>query len=388
MEPNELLKFLKSNELFKELDDAELSSLLPLLEEKTFRKDEWVIREGETGENLFLILSGRAEIIKEQTEEKEFQLLGLLEPGDWVGEMAHFEKDRRSASIRPIEEVSVLILSLEDLSRAPDKQKIYSKIIHRLTTRISQRLRKTDENLLDALKEKLSLLQAHSRLAKTLIHLLIAIAIYYNLSRAFSTYLSKFQVISGYFTPLIVLLIAISCLWIMLSSDYPLSYYGLSLKNWKHDLLYAFLYSIPAMGVIYLIAWFSVRFVPAAKGEPMYFDFAGQDPKIMLLIWGTYFALVPLQELIVRGFMQTCMRNFLLGPTRVFFAILSSNLVFELFHTMRGIWFSLFVFGFGIFWGFIYEKQRTIVGVSLSHALLAAWAFLFLNFQHLLTLVP
>ena len=55
---------------------------------------------------------------------------------------------------------------------------------------------------------------------------------------------------------------------------------------------------------------------------------------------------------------------------------------------MRGIWFSLIVFAFGIFWGYLYEKQRTIVGVSLSHALLAAWAFLFLNFQHLLTLVP
>lgn len=388
MEPTELLKFLKGNELFKDLDDAELASLLPLLEEKTFLKDEWIIREGETGENLFLILSGRAEIIKEQTEEKEFQLLGLLEPGDWVGEMAHFEKDRRSASIRPIEEVKVLILCLKELSQALDKQKIYSKIIHRLTTRISQRLRKTDENLLEALKEKLSLLQAHSRLGKTLIHLLIAIAIYYNLSRAFSSYLSKFQVISGYFTPLIVLLIAISTLWIMLSSDYPLSYYGLSLKNWKQDLVYAFFFSLPAMGAIYLFAWFSVNYIPAAKGQSMYFDFASQDSKLMLIIWVSYFALVPMQELIVRGFMQTCMRNFLLGPTRVFFAILSSNLVFELFHTMRGVWFSLIVFAFGIFWGYLYEKQRTIVGVSLSHALLAAWAFLFLNFQHLLTLVP
>ncbi len=380
--------FLQQIELFSDLSTNELSSLLPYLQQKTVKKGDWIIREGETGRNLFIIKSGKAEIVKEEPEFNDFQVLAVLEPGDWVGEMAYLEKEPRSASIRATEEMEVLTLDLEKMENSPDKQNLYEKVVNRLTKRVSQRLRKTDDNLIIALREKLALVKSHSHVSRTIIHLFILIAFYFNVSKISYTYLNVLGNISGILVPIVIIVVASSVTWIIHSAGFPLSYYGLSLKNGWKEALEGFLYTIPLLIFMFFLQWALIAFVPSLQGQSLFASYKDVNLSTQLIIIAAYFPLVPVQELVIRGFLQTILRNFFLGPNRVFLAIITSNLIFELFHTMRGIWFAVLTFGMGIVWGYIYERQKTIIGVSVSHALAAAWGFFILNWGSVLAILP
>jgi membrane protease YdiL (CAAX protease family) len=54
-------------------------------------------------------------------------------------------------------------------------------------------------------------------------------------------------------------------------------------------------------------------------------------------------------------------------------AIVVSNLIFATAHTYLGLWFCLAVFLPGIFWGWMFAKQRSIIGVTVSHILVGIW---------------
>jgi len=378
--------FLEQIELFSGLSPSELSSLLPYMQKKVVKKGDWIIREGETSRTLYLIKSGKAEIIKEEPEFNDFQILGILEPKDWFGEMAYLEKEPRSASIRAVEEMELITLDLEGLGDSPETQKINSKIVNQITKRISQRLRRTDENFIQALREKLSLIKSHSHVSRTIIHIFILTAFYFNISKLANTY--KIGNISGYLVPFIIIVIASSMTWIILSAGFPISYYGLTLKYWKKETIQSILFTIPILIIVFLIELALVTFVPIFHDHSLFATYTPENLKTQLIIIAVYFPLVPVQELIARGFMQTIFRNFFLGPNRVILAIITSNLLFELFHTMRGIWFAVLTFGLGIIWGYLYERQKSIVGVSISHALVAAWSFFILNWQSILEILP
>ena len=67
---------LKNLSLFETLDENDIHSLVPLLEIKKFEKDDIVIKKGDPGKNLFIILSGKAEVMID-----DITRLGFMEKG-------------------------------------------------------------------------------------------------------------------------------------------------------------------------------------------------------------------------------------------------------------------------------------------------------------------
>ena len=55
---------LPSIPLFSDLKEKELQSLLQRVQIKTFSKDDFICREGEEGDCLFVIIRGEAEVCK------------------------------------------------------------------------------------------------------------------------------------------------------------------------------------------------------------------------------------------------------------------------------------------------------------------------------------
>jgi ATP-binding cassette subfamily B protein len=79
-----------------------------------------IIREGEPGDAFFVLVSGRARVVK-RTEEGEEVALGVLRPGDSFGEAALLEHTARTASVRASGNCEVLRLDragFEDLVAA------------------------------------------------------------------------------------------------------------------------------------------------------------------------------------------------------------------------------------------------------------------------------
>jgi len=82
---------------------------------KIYRDGETIIRQGETGQSMYVIQSGKVEV--SQSSEVGEQHLAFLESGDFFGEMAVFEKIVRSATVRSVGESRVLKVDNKTLLR-------------------------------------------------------------------------------------------------------------------------------------------------------------------------------------------------------------------------------------------------------------------------------
>lgn len=80
-----------------------------------YRDGEEIIRQGEMGNCMYVIQSGRVEVL--QSGEFGVQHLAFLGTGDFFGEMAVFEQEKRSATVRSAGESRVLKVDKKTLLR-------------------------------------------------------------------------------------------------------------------------------------------------------------------------------------------------------------------------------------------------------------------------------
>ena len=78
-------------------------------QQRTFRAGEALMRTGEVGTEGYVILSGQVEVVRESPEGR--QRLGLLGPGDVVGEMAVLSSEARSADVIALTDVDVEVMT-------------------------------------------------------------------------------------------------------------------------------------------------------------------------------------------------------------------------------------------------------------------------------------
>jgi PPM family protein phosphatase len=79
--------------LFRPLNDREILRVLQVTDVASFQNGERVINEGETGEELYIVLSGQLKVQRGGAD------LATLKPGDHVGEMALVRSQPRSATV-------------------------------------------------------------------------------------------------------------------------------------------------------------------------------------------------------------------------------------------------------------------------------------------------
>ena len=89
-------ELLKKVYLFQDLTAKELEQVLGICEEENVNAEQVVVREGETGDKMFLIVDGRVRIQK-SIKGVGNEALAVLETGDFFGEMALVEDIERSA---------------------------------------------------------------------------------------------------------------------------------------------------------------------------------------------------------------------------------------------------------------------------------------------------
>jgi CRP/FNR family transcriptional regulator, cyclic AMP receptor protein len=112
----ETLAFLRSVRLFRNVEDPELGILAESLRERPLRRGQILLREGDSGDEMFLVRSGSLVISKGVTGRVE-QVLARVGPGDFFGEMALFDRSPRSATIQADSDTMLLILDRAGLSK-------------------------------------------------------------------------------------------------------------------------------------------------------------------------------------------------------------------------------------------------------------------------------
>jgi len=109
---------------------------------KLFRDGEMIVRQGEAGDCMYVIQSGEVEVLRRDGVQ-EF-CLATLGSGDFFGEMALFEREVRSASVRAIGEVWVLTLEKKTFLRRIHED---PGLVFKILERMSQRIRKLNDAL-------------------------------------------------------------------------------------------------------------------------------------------------------------------------------------------------------------------------------------------------
>lgn len=108
--------FLRTVSVFGELAEPHLLALTPRLRERKLKKGEVLFREGDPGQEMFIIRSGRVIISKPVTGRVE-QVLAREEAGDFFGEMSLFDEAPRSATIQADIETVLLCLDRQSLQQ-------------------------------------------------------------------------------------------------------------------------------------------------------------------------------------------------------------------------------------------------------------------------------
>lgn len=117
--PGEIAAFLREVRLFKEIAPPELHELAQRLRERALRKGQVLFREGEPGDEMFLVRRGTIVVSKAVTGRVE-QVLARMGPGDFFGEMSLFDHSPRSAAVQAESDVALLVLDRPNLQHLID----------------------------------------------------------------------------------------------------------------------------------------------------------------------------------------------------------------------------------------------------------------------------
>ena len=110
----ELFKSLSESPFFTRLPAAEIAALVPSIDSRSYPASSTIIRQGDPGDSLFIVESGRIQISTGESARR----IAVLTEGDVLGEMALVTGAPRSASAVAETDCRVWIVLKEDFDRA------------------------------------------------------------------------------------------------------------------------------------------------------------------------------------------------------------------------------------------------------------------------------
>ena len=126
------VELLRRSELFADLEAEPLRALAELARELQFPAGHYVVRQGDVGTGLYVIVSGRARTLRHN------ELVEELGPGDSFGEFAIIDHEPRSANVRAEERLTCLALASWELNALLETQ---PKVTLALLRQVVRRLR-------------------------------------------------------------------------------------------------------------------------------------------------------------------------------------------------------------------------------------------------------
>ncbi len=152
------LEILKKAPIFVGLDDQQLEKVLAVTRRVSWPAGQPIMREGDTGDTMCILLSGTVQVSKQVTlpslddeQEPQHKVLGRLDGKDspCFGEMSILEDSVRSASVIPLAPCELLEIHGDDFSRlAESDYYIGYRVVRNIAKIVSARLRKNDRDLL------------------------------------------------------------------------------------------------------------------------------------------------------------------------------------------------------------------------------------------------
>ena len=138
---------LRSVAIFKGLDDGELARVSEVCREQEFVSGEYIFREGEAGNRLYLITEGDVRISRIVPGSGE-EALAILKPGALFGEMSVFDRSERSTDAISNGGTKCITIARSDFELLLDfNRDLAYKVLWACVRQLSGRLRSTNDSL-------------------------------------------------------------------------------------------------------------------------------------------------------------------------------------------------------------------------------------------------
>lgn len=165
--------------------------------------------------------------------------------------------------------------------------------------------------------------------------------------------------------PVVEIISLIAVLMMVLTSNLRLKDFGLTFTGWKRSVIESLITSGAFILLLVVIKYLSNRYLPGLFREKKLFDLS-----YFGVTYITYLGVAPLQEFIARGAVQGTLEKILDLRYQGFFVILVTTFLFGAVHMMTSLNLAIVSFITGWLWGWMYHRQKNLIGVSLSHFLI------------------
>ena len=142
-------EYLKTVFMFRELSSMDLIKFNKVLRSTKVSKGDEIIREGESGDQMYVVKRGAVDIYKGEGMSKT-KITHLL-PGAHFGEIALIDDNPRSATVVAMEDSELLTINRPEFQQLlAENEALALKVYKAFTRALCDRLRQANENLIVA----------------------------------------------------------------------------------------------------------------------------------------------------------------------------------------------------------------------------------------------
>jgi CRP/FNR family transcriptional regulator, cyclic AMP receptor protein len=139
----DIVALLERVPVFAELAEDDLREVAEVGVPRRYSAGEIVFREGDDSDTCYVVRSGRARALREHADGRQITL-ATFGPGDFFGELAMFDDERRSATVQATEDLELLGILGHDMRGVLGR---HPEIAVKLVISLGRRLRAANERL-------------------------------------------------------------------------------------------------------------------------------------------------------------------------------------------------------------------------------------------------
>lgn len=148
--------------IFNHLEDEQLDEIMKTTRSVTYKKNELIYHAGDESDSLYIINKGRVRIYRLSDSGKE-QLVRMLNPGEFTGEMALFSESTHESYAEAIVDTKICMIKRSDLQEFLLKYpSIALKVIAEFSSRLEASEKQTTRFSTEKVETRIALYLAES----------------------------------------------------------------------------------------------------------------------------------------------------------------------------------------------------------------------------------
>ena len=373
---------------FSQLSSQHQLELVKRIKQKTLKQGHPLFKEGDQADCAYILLEGEVTIERESSsaEDGVFSLpflrepvqLKQIQPGQVIGESCFFESGVRAETVMGASDCILASIRYDDLFQIKKTDFVlYQRITELLAYHLTQRLRKCSHLLTEKTRQNHNEEYKSKFYSSFLLCVLCATAFFYFLDNYIQYLYSLGFTTKFYVNKILIFFMPFLFFWVQHRP--PLNKLGFTFLGARQALVDSIWVSSLLCGTSVLVKLFLIFVDPSFHLHAL---FAMKLNSARM--WGIlliYAIICFPQEVVARGMLQGGF-NILFKNQSPRLSIVLSNFIFMTVHvSLLGYTASFLVFLTGLAWGWMYSRNKTLLGVTLSHVFVGAFGLFVVGFS-------